>query len=266
MSVAFNLLKGAGNSMRNLVVTALLVCSSLAFAQEEIPPPAVVVQSPPAAVPSRADWNLGAGLGFSFGTIGLSSGPIGLAGLAGAGGLASLGLSVAPSPRATLLLERRLSERLFLSFNAGAGYSASQSATFSGLSYRTLSLEGSLGLRRLFNPGGIIEVSAFGAAGVNYGNFESRSVISTSDGMGGTTSAPQTYRGNSFTVGAVAGLTLERELITGLALRLSSSILGFSYGGSRYTLLIADTSTESAGDQIDVGLRFNPAIELRYAF
>ena len=253
--------------MRNLVVTALLVCSSLAFAQEEIPPPAVVVQPPPAAVPPRADWNLGAGLGFSFGTIGLSSGTIGLAGLGGAGGLSSLGgLSVAPSPRATLLLERRLSERLFLSFNAGAGYSASQSASFSGFSYRNLSLEGSLGLRRLFNPGGIIEVSAFGAAGVNYGNFESRSVISTSDGMGGTTSTSQTYRGNSFTVGAVAGLTLERELITGLALRLSSSILGFSYGGSKYTLIVADATTESAGDQIDVGLRFNPAIELRYAF
>ena len=254
--------------MRNLLVTALLVCSSLAFAQEENPRPAVVVQPPPAAVPPRADWNLGAGLGFSFGTIGLSSGNIGLAQLLGAGGLSGSlgGLSAAPSPRATFLIERRLSERLFLSFNAGAGYSASQSATFSGFSYRNLSLEGSLGLRRLFNPGGIIEVSAFGAAGVNYGNFESRGFISSSDGMGGTTSAPQTYCGNSFTVGAVAGLTLERELITGLALRLSSSILGFSYGVSKYTLLVSDTSTESAGDQVDVGLRFNPAIELRYAF
>ncbi len=250
--------------MQNVVVAALLVISSNVLAQAETPPPAVVVQPPPAAVPRQTEWNFGAGLGFSFGGFGLSANAIGLAGPAGSGGLGGLG--VTPSPRATLLLERRLTDQLFLSFNAGAGYTALQSSTFSGFSYRNLSLEGSLGLRRLFNPGGVIEVSAFGAAAVNYGNFEGRSVLRTIDGMGGTTSTPQISRGNSFAVGAVAGLTLERELITGLAVRLSSSILGFNYGGSNLTILVSDTPTESAGDLFDVGLRFNPAIELRYAF
>ena len=67
-------------------------------------------------------------------------------------------------------------------------------------------------------------------------------------------------------MGAVTGLTLERELIAGLALRLSSSILGFSYGSSVSNVTIADAPTEVANHGVDVGLRFSPAIELRYAF
>ena len=166
----------------------------------------------------------------------------------------------------TVLIERRLSERFFLSFQAAVTYSSNVSDTFSALSSRNLSLEGAVGVRRVFNPGGVIEVSWFGNAGVGYADFEYRTLLSSFDGTGMLTSTPQTTRGHSFAVGAVTGLTLERELIAGLAVRLSSGVLGVSYGSSTSTTSSATTSVDSTNHGVDAGLRFSPALELRYAF
>lgn len=264
-------------------VLALLVLLPLAaFAQEdagtttapvETVPPVPLVTTPPwsqpqplhQAVPVPRNWNLGAGVSFLFPTFGLVSASTGLGGLAGAGGLSGLSLGVG-LPRLTLLIERRLSERLFLMFTAGIAYGGSQSETYSAISSRSFSFDASAGLRGIFNPGGVIEVSAFGSVGVAYSNYEFRSLLQQTDSMGMLVQVPQATRGSGYTVGGAAGLALERELIAGLALRLSSGILGFSFSGANNSVTIQDNTTSNATRGGDVGLRFSPAIELRYAF
>lgn len=217
-----------------------------------------------AAVPVPKNWNIGAGISFPLGGFGFSSAS--LVGLAGLGGTLG-GLSVAaPQPRVTILIERRLSEHLFLGFQATVTYGANQSETFSALSFRHVSVEGTAGIRRVFNPGGLIEVSGFGNAGFGYASSENRQLIPVLDAMGMSVPTPSKTIGSAFSVGAVAGLTFERELISGLALRFSSSVVGVSYGRNSYTTTIQETETSVAGNGIDAGLRFSPTIELRYAF
>ena len=272
--------------MRTFV--ALLLLPLAAFAQEtptttppppettpqvQTAPPVPTVTTPPwnqpqplhEAVPVPRNWNLGAGISFLFPTVGFFPG-VAIGALAGAGSGALGGLSAgAPLPRLTLLIERRLSERLFLMLNGGIGYSGSQSQTFSAISSRTFAFDASAGVRGIFNPGGVVEVSGFGSVAVAYTNYEFRSIFQTTDSMGMSVQTPTTVRGNSYTVGGLAGLALERELISGLALRLSSSILGFSYNGTATSSIVQDNTTENESRGGDVGLRFNPAIELRYA-
>lgn len=269
--------------MRTLFL--LLVLPLAALAQEKATPPAPpenpqvhevppvpTVTTPPwnqpqplhEAVPVPRNWNLGAGISFLFPTVGVVSPGLGISGLAGAGSLGGLSAGVA-LPRLTLLIERRLSERLFLTFNAGVGYAGSQSETYSAISSRSFSFDATAGLRGIFNPGGVVEVSAFGSVVAAYSNFEYRSLLQTVDSMGMTVQTPTTLRGNAYTIGGIAGLALERELISGLALRLSSSILGFSFNGTESNTLVQDISTENKTRGGEVGLRFSPAIELRYA-
>ena len=267
--------------MRTLILLLLLPLS--AFAQETPPPPDTTpqvhteppvptVKTPPwnqpqplhEAVPVPKNWNLGAGISFLFPSMNFISGAGSLVGLAGLGSVGSLSPGVA-LPRFTLLIERRLTDRMFLMLNAGIGYSGSQSQTFSAISSRNFSLDATAGVRGIFNPGGVVEVSAFGSVAVAYTNYENRSIFQTTDSMGMSVQTPTTLRGNSYTVGGLAGLALERELISGLALRLSSSILGFSYNGTSSSTTIQDNTTENESRGGDVGLRFSPAIELRYA-
>lgn len=270
--------------MRTLILLLLLPLS--AFAQETPPPPETTPQvnaEPPVptvttppwnqpqpqplheAVPVPKNWNIGAGISFLFPTVGFPGISLGsLGSLAGTGSLASL-TAGAPLPRLTLLIERRLSERLFLMLNGGIGYSGSQNQTFSAISSRTFAFDASAGVRGIFNPGGVVEVSAFGSVAVAYANYEYRSILQTTDSMGMSVQTPTTLRGNSYTVGGLAGLALERELISGLALRLSSSILGFSYNGTASSSVVQDNTTENESRGGDVGLRFSPSIELRYA-
>lgn len=260
--------------MRILVVLVLLPLAAFAQAEptappiEAAPPSPVVTATPPPeggpqpvhrAVPVPRSWNIGAGISFPLGGLSFAGVPT----LAG-----SLPSSVPESsalPRLTILIERRLSDRMFLTFNAGATYGANQSETFSALSSRRFSLKATAGVRGVLNPGGVIEVSLFGNAGVAYTNYEYRTLLQTFDSMGMTVQTPQAQRGNGYTVGGAAGLTLERELISGLALRLSTSVLGFSFSGASTRVTVQDITNTNETRGGDVGLRFSPAIELRYA-
>jgi hypothetical protein len=275
----FHALPSLKDAMRTLLAV-LLVVPLFASAQAETevpaevkPPPAEpaphpavpVVQPVHAAVPVPNDWNVGAGIGFGTPLLGSLDATVGLAGLTGLSSVGStFGLST--QPRMTVLIERRLGERMFLGFQVAASFRGSQSDTFSAVSYRSVNVEGTIGLRNLFNPRGVVEVSWFANLGLGYGNTENRSLFSTVDSMGAVTQTPQTWRSNGFAVGAVAGLALERELISGLALRLSSSIVGLSYSVSGTTSIIRDVSTDNANHGFDGGLRFSPTLELRYAF
>lgn len=243
-----------------LALTAALLVPLLASAQAQ-------VDQPHAAVPILPDWSIGAGFGFFV--SGPSLAALGTPGLAGLlGGTGGLGISSVTQPQVTMLVERRLSEQLFLTFQGAASYGASQDDLDAELRTHFLSLQGAFGVRRLFNPRGVVEVSWFGNAGVGYTNAESRFYASTFDSSTGmyTATTLQIFRSHTFTVGAATGLTLERQLIEGLALRLSSSILGVSYGLGASTATIGDSNTDRQNHQVDVGLRFSPSIELRYAF
>lgn len=265
--------------MQPLLVAAVLVLPLIALGQEpaavEPAPVAVVVPTPVftvepvpapqpvhAAAPVLPAWNIGGGFTFFTGGLAmLGSGQSGLVGSAGALG----GLS---QPTMTLLLERRLNEYLFVTFQASAGYGASQDDKNSEVFSHQLSLAGTIGLRRVINPRGIVEVSWFANLGLGYGNFESRvtgNLYNPTTGMF-LPDALQIARGNSFSLGAVAGLTLERELVAGLALRLSSSVLGFSYGSGASSLSTPDSSSDGKSHGFNLGLRFSPSIEIRYAF
>ena len=263
--------------MRNLFTVAALVFPLAVFAQGEPEPAAEVKPPPPVAVPEVIanpvvhpavpvlnDWNLGAGFGFGGMSLASLGATIGLSGLAGVSSASTFGLST--QPRMTVLIERRLGERLFLGFQLAASFSGSQSDTFSAVSYRAVDVAGAVGVRSLFNPRGVVEVSWFANLGVGYTNLENRSLVSSFDSTGMITQTPQTFRGNGFGVGAVAGLALERELLSGLALRLSSSIVGVSFSLSDSTSIVREVATDSANHGFDGGLRFSPTLELRYAF
>ncbi len=257
---------------------ATLLCPLIALAQAQpdevkaAPPPVEPVAMPTpanpvvhAAVPVLNDWNVGAGLSFGTPVFGLVEAAPGVAGLGGLGALSSsFGLST--QPRMTVLIERRLGERLFLGFQLAASFKASQSDTFSAAAYRSVNVDGTIGLRNVLNPRGVVEVSWFANVGVGFGNSENRTILTGVDATGAATQIPVSMRSNAFGVGAVAGLALERELISGLALRLSSSIVGVSYSLSGTTQIIREVSTENGNHGFDGGLRFSPTIELRYAF
>lgn len=274
----FHALPSPKDAMRTLLA-ALLLVPLFVFAQAETeapaevkPPPAEpaphpavpAVQPVHAAVPVPNDWNVGAGIGFGTPLVSLDA-TLGLAGLTGLSSVGStFGLST--QPRMTVLIERRLGERLFLGFQFSASFRGSQSDTFSAVSFRSVNVDGTIGLRSVFNPRGVVEVSWFANVGLGYGNTENRSLISNVDSMGAVIQTPQTWRSNAFGVGAVAGLALERELVSGLALRLSSSVVGLSYSISSSTSIIREVSTDNANHGFDGGLRFSPTLELRYAF
>lgn len=238
--------------MRNLFVAVSLMFPVVATAQAEAVHAAVSV--PP-------DWNVGAGITFG---AGIASGAL----LSGGGLLGGLGtsLGVSAQPRMTVLIERRLSDRLFLGFGAGVSFSSTQTDTSPEL--RQVSFDGTIGLRRLFNPRGVVEVSWFANVGVSYANVENRSRGVSIDPVTGmlNQNTPQVLLAQGFGIGAATGLTLERELISGLALRLSSSVVGIGYRANSSRLTVGEESRESSGNTFDGGLRFSPTIELRYAF
>lgn len=240
-----------GFEMRSLIVAAafltavVLPCSARAD-----------VEVASTAVPSK-DWQVGTGIGFNY--------TIGLAGIGSQVPVTSLA-GLAGPPSVTVLVERRLGERTFLSFQGGLGYSVSQSET-TAASGKFLSVQGQLGVRRVLNPGSLIEVSCFGNASVAWVSGVSRqpgAAIDPNTGM--STSDLTDLSTHTLNLNAFAGLTFERELVDGLALRFSSSVLGLGYalGGTSTVNPFVNTSTESHG--FNVGLHFSPTLELRYRF
>lgn len=201
------------------------------------------------ATPKR--WNVGAGAGVAYGGLGL--------------GQAST--VVIPQPRLTVLAERRLSERLFLTFQVDGSYGWDESPTRPGLFTRQANLDGALGVRGVLNPRGVIEVSWFTSAGATYRSSETHTaVVVWNPTTGSSQEEARVLHGRGFGVGAVVGLVLERELVDGLALRLSSSVVGLHYGLASATTSTPDGSTNEDRRGLDFGLSLNPSLQLRFAF
>lgn len=269
--------------MQNLILIAALSVPLVAFAQAEAETPVEVKPAAPpiepvhaavpidqpvhAAVPVLPSWTVGAGL--TLGT-GLSSfAAPSQSGLLGGLGALTGTLGVSATPRMTMLIERRLNDYLFLAFGAGLGFSGNQIDAVPGYAYRQFNVEGSLGLRRVINPGGVVEISWFANVGLSYANAETRSTGLTFDPLTGAQSTEPLstlFASQSFGFGGATGITLERELVSGLALRLSSSVLGIGYGSNSGTTTVGENSRKASGHGFDGGLRFSPTIELRYAF
>lgn len=243
--------------------------TAIAAPQEASEPPPPPLEPAKGPVSSPPDWNVGAGLGLFVptfetrlvqGILGGGGGLLALGGLA-----ASVPSLPSPRPRLTTFVERRLSPQLFLTFQAAASYSLRQSELDAAISASEARVEGGVGVRRVFNPGGVIEVSWFAAAEVGFVSTSSGLPVSRISPSGGLVQALQRTRGQGLSVGAFSGLTLERELVSGLALRLSSSLVGVEYATLSATSTVEEQSTPSREHSVDVGLRLSPALELRYA-
>lgn len=225
-----------------LIVAALCLTPVLAHAGDA------------ALEPAQRSWNVGAGAGVVYGVA------------YGVLGLGQLSTVVIPQPRLTVLVERRLSERLFLTFQVEGSYGWNESPASPGLFTRQAGLDAALGVRGVLNPRGLIEVSWFANAGATYRSSETHTAVAVWDPTtGASQQEARAILGRGVGVGAVAGLVLERELVDGLALRLSSSIVGLSYGLGSATTSTPDGSTVEDRRGLDVGLSFSPTLQLRFA-
>lgn len=232
--------------MRTPLLLVVLLWANLAGAEAERPP---------------RNWTVGAGLGFTW------SPALGLSGLAGLAGSSTLGGLSTLQPSVSALIERRLGARTFLLFQLAGGYSSWRSTTDADSSSRQFNLDGQLGVRHVFNPGGVVELSWYGSARAGWQSFDAQLRTQTLDPSTGTLSPDLvTTHARGLSVGAATGLVLERELLEGLALRLSSSVLGFSFGTSSFESVGNFPVQPGGGQSFDIGLRFSPTVELRYAF
>jgi hypothetical protein len=224
--------------MRPLATALLLALAPLAARAE------------PDAAPSPAapQWSLGAGvISFSGSSLVLGSTS------------AALGTSQATllfAPQASL--ERRLGDDTFLLFGVSGTASRQRAdlpATAAAQSRADLVQLGlSAGVRRLLTPRGApMDVSLVLTGDLGFGRSRQDYTLPT-----GTVSHQTAWR-----VGAAAGLAVDRELVSGLSLRVATSILGVGYTWRRFE---ASDSGVSSGTGLTAGLALAPSLELRLAF
>lgn len=229
---------------RFLTLAALLVAPLLAAAQEAPSAATSPASTQPSAAAPTPQWSFGGGISYV-----VYSGPV------------SLGTTSALFvPAASASLERRLSDRTWLVagvFGSVQRYRADVPTGSVGTTRddaRTLSLTG--GVRRvLTRSGAIVQVSlvALGEAEIgdgerNYVNYSGPSVASDA---------------TSWSVGANAGLALDRELTDGVSLRVASPLLGASYN---WTMVDQVGAPRRQGSGFYVNALLAPRLELRMAF
>jgi hypothetical protein len=77
------------------------------------------------------------------------------------------------------------------------------------------------------------------------------------------TSTPESRRGESYGVGLTLGLAVERELTSGLSLRVATPLVGASWSTGTFE---SSTSGRSTRDGGGATLLLAPSLELRLAF
>jgi hypothetical protein len=279
--------------IRTVFTAALLAAAATATAQEAAPaaPPAPATASPqavasapatapvitpaataapltapaattgptiaPVRVEESARWTIGAGVGFSQLVL-ISSSSASAVGLLGMGS----------APIATFSLERRLGERTWLVFGGSGSVSHTDSdrpppvagVTFSALT--TDESEGgalSIGLRRVVTrPGALVDVSL--QATVEGGTSHEHQEYTTV----GTVIPPAKngIRYESRYAAVTGGIAVERELTGGLAVRISTPLVGASWSRSERKDDLGKTASRSMGAFVTL----SPRIELRLAF
>ena len=137
--------------------------------------------------------------------------------------------------RPLLLAERRIGHEVWLLARLTGYYHKTSGGV------RTGGGEGALGLRYVFTPDEPFQFSTFGAAALAYRG--QRVVGADSDA----------WQGSVF-----GGVAVERELIEGLGLRLSTVLAKAGY--------VRETSNGYEYAEWNAQLRFNPSLEMRFAF
>jgi len=165
-----------------------------------------------------------------------------------------------------MMLERRLVGGLWLGALVEAGYAVNRSESYSESananggthSGESSHVGGGLQLRYVTTPDWIVALSLFATVNAGY----SHSSHTSEYGGYGSSS----LESRSFGIGAQLGLALEREIVPGFGMRLSSAIVHLTYSDG-------DTETESSA-QVDTyessnwsgGLAFTPTLAFVFRF
>jgi hypothetical protein len=213
------------------------------------PTPTGIPSSQQPARPQR-DWDLGAGIGIGDSTF------------------VSLGSSFStstPSYRASL--ERRLGPRTWLGVTALFDYDAATQRVYASSSlpaqreridYSTSAVGGLLGVRQVVYRD-IVELSLYGAFAYQRARIGGDTLL-PGESLAGL-SAPGSFV-HAWRI--TAGLTLERELIESLAVRLSAELGNLMR--SR-TVQVVDGDSPSSDTKDDrIQLHIAPALDLRFYF
>lgn len=233
--------------MKTIALAALLALAPAATLAQAAEPPPAPAPAPVAAEPP-GPWSLGAGVGFTL--LGSSFG--------GVPSFGGLGVSPPSAPAVVASLERAVAPGWWLVLGAAvsANRERGDAPPASYTSTRADSTQGtaSVGVRRaLTRPGAPVTVSMHALANVGYSWSREDLELAT----------PETRRSEAIGVGLTVGLAVERELSSGLSLRVATPLL--SGGWNRATLdgtVIGHTSREGGG----VSLVLAPSLELRLAF
>jgi hypothetical protein len=250
-----------------LCLSLLLSAPFEAVADEEIPD-----QPGATASADGSGWSLGMGLGFGgFGWGTRANWDTWLAGQApvttAQGYAGTVSATWYTAPEMSLLVERSLADRLALMLRLSAQYAdVSGNNGISQFEYEQDSTRvgAGLGLRYLFNPGGLVEVSAYFTFQGIWQWGKVKSIVQ--DDAGSTVRNSHDFDG--YLLEAQAGLVLERELIDSLFLRFATPLIAADYHhtSSELSLLEGVASYPVTNNGFSAGLRIEPQLQLRLAF
>jgi len=247
-----------GALLRGLSAGALLFWLPAASAQE------VAVKPPEAAPSAPTRFSLGAGLGF----VGYGDTGIGLLGT-----LSGFGPAQSRSPYGSALVEIEAAPLWRVVIGVAGTYNKMLSSDVVSTNPNALpalgptnswTFSGSVGVRRLLNPGGVVEVSPI----VTVGGYRTdvngipTARTSSADGTLVVGSQDTTTKGYD----ARLGLVLERALLSNLFLRFESYFLRVGYGKSTSAEKSAETPQSSKREDLSIGYGFAPSVLLRLSF
>jgi hypothetical protein len=226
----------------NLVAVFVSLISGAAFA-EETP-----------ATPSAVDpaWSVGGGLGLGS----LIVGPV--------GGGSGIGLVATPVSQGNLFIERALGPRDWLLINLGGAYLSETTDVGAPPGYGTSKVESTskyasalLGLRHVYTNNRVVDVSGWIGAGVTGSWLE---IKGSYDYPGAT---PMTQKKSMSGLAAQVGLTLDRQLLEGLWVRLDVPLLAaaHSWGTTR-----SPGTPDRDDSSTMMGLAIRPSLQLRMVF
>jgi hypothetical protein len=223
----------------------------------------LVVLALSAIDPEAKPWTFGGGLGVTLAELNAS------------------GTAPSVTPAVYVGAERFLSGGMWLTFSLNGGYTRTTGTTLSadtttdanGLTMYTgtfsttpfgpndtWSFGGLFGIRELFNPGGVVEVSLRLALAGDL-RRTSAQPAKTTDTTGG--------------VALLASIVLERMLVDSLALRLTTDIVQAGWSHASFNSLVASggglgglgaAQAFRTLDTFTIGLVLRPVLELRYYF
>lgn len=217
---------------------------------------AQVVEAPPPSSTHRP-WSVGAGIGYSFTP---SWGATASAGMAGR--------SSVQSPFGAVLLEKQLSRNLALLFDVYGGFADYDNDigedVWGSLIDQSYHAGASAGIRWIFNPGGIVEISGIISASGLFSGSKSENIDSVQEGDAESERLILKGEDINYSVGLELGLALERKLLDNLYLRFQSSLLGGYWGVTDSTEETIDGPDEEFRRRlVSIGLAFTPMIQLR---